>query len=310
MRRYQTIVIAMALDERDLTTLRHAAYFAQAAGSQTVYMAHVTPTFDLPPEAAVQSPDVVLPIDEDIEHRLRQIYTEQQIEFPPGTRIECAVRQGSMVPEIVRLAAQKSADLVCLSRRPHEDHDPLSDSAVKVLRIAPCSSFLIPASVVPRYDRILVPVDFSEHSREALDVAVAVATSNPGAIITVLHVYEVPIGYYKTGRTYEEFADIMKNLAERQWDEFLLMVNFRNGPWNIRFELSDKVPKVILAVADEIDAQLIVMASHGRTRPAAMLLGHVADSVAWKANRPLLCVKKKGEVVNFLHALLQLFDLE
>src|SRR3972149_8785011 len=165
-----------------------------------------------------------------------------------------------MVTEIVRLDAHKSAHLVCLSRRPHEDHDPLSDSAVKVLRIAPCSSFLIPASVVPRYDRILVPVDFSEHSREALDVAVSVATSNPGAMITILHVYEVPIGYYKTGRTYEEFANIVKNLAERRWDEFSHIVDFCGVPLDIRFELGDKVSNAILTVADEIDAQLIVMA--------------------------------------------------
>jgi len=309
MKRYQTIVAAMALDDRDATTLRHAVHFSKAARSKVVYVAHVAPTFDLP-SGGIQLPEVLVPTDEEIEQRLQQTCKENQIEFPPYTQIEYVARQGSLVPELVRLAVQKSADLVCFGRRPYEEHDPLSDSAVKVLRMASCSSFLIPAGAEPRYDRILVPVDFSEHSHEALEVAVAVATSNPGAAITILHVYSVPIGYYKTGRTYEEFANIMKNLAERQWDEFLLMVNFRNVPWNIRFELSDKVPKVILAVADEIDAQLIVMASHGRTRPAAMLLGHVADSVAWKANRPLLCVKKKGEVVNFLHALLQLFDLE
>ena len=38
--------------------------------------------------------------------------------------------------------------------------------------------------------------------------------------------------------------------------------------------------------------------------------GHVADAVCSQTARPLLCVKNKGEVVNFLHALLQRFELE
>jgi hypothetical protein len=49
---------------------------------------------------------------------------------------------------------------------------------------------------------------------------------------------------------------------------------------------------------------------NGRTGPAGVLLGHVAEMICAKSTRPLLCVKKKGEVVNFLHGLLQLFEME
>lgn len=310
MKPYNTIIAAMALDERDAITLRHTAYFAHAAGSQTVYVSYVLPTFDLPPDVAVQSNDGFVSINEESKQQLQENVAKQRNHFPLVTQIECVTLQGSPVTELVRLAVQKNADLVCIGLHLQKDHDPLSDAAVNVLRKAPCSTLLIPFGTEPRYDRILLPVDFSEHSREALDVAATIATYSPGAMITVLHAYEVPLGYYKTGRTYEEFASIMKKHAERQWDEILPMVNFRGIPWTIRFELSDKVPRSILAVAEQIDAQLIVMASHGRTRPAAVLLGHATDSVASKTNRPLLCVKKKGEVVNSLRALLQLFELE
>jgi hypothetical protein len=40
------------------------------------------------------------------------------------------------------------------------------------------------------------------------------------------------------------------------------------------------------------------------------MTAHVAEMICAKSTRPLLCVKKKGEVVNFLHGLLQLFDME
>ena len=275
-----------------------------------MYLVHVAPTFDLPPDISERSNEIVLPNAKDIEHQLRQTCTAQQIQFPIDTRIECVMQHGSLVTELVRLAAQKGADLICIGRRPKEEHDLLTDSAMNVLRKAVCSTFLVPAGVQPRYDSILIPIDFSEHSREALDVAVALATSSPGATITILHVYEVPTGYYKTGRKYEEFAYIMKKHAEQQWDEFSSGIDFHGVPWTIRFELNENVSKLILAVADEINTQLIVMGSHGRTHLAGFLLGHVADSVGSKTSHPFLCVKRKGEVVNFLHALLQLFEIE
>lgn len=310
MKRYQTILVGAALDERDATTLRHAARFAQAAGSKRVYVAHIAPTFDLPTEVATNQAELLVPMDEELEQRIRTLVEEHRNLFPEGTGVHAIVRQGSLVPELVRLAAQKSADIFFLGRRPSQDHDLLSDSAMQLVRKLPCSVFVVRPGVEPKYERILVPVDFSDHSREALDVACAIGQSMPGASVTVQHTYEVPLGWHKSGHSYEEFAAIMKGHAERHWKELLPTANFRGVPWSVRFDLGDKVPKTILAVADEIDADLIVMGSHGRTQPAAFLLGHVADTVCARTARPVLCVKKKGEVVNFLHAMLQFFEFE
>jgi len=310
MKRYQTIVVAAALDDRDATTLRHAARFAHAAESKAIYAAHIVPSFDLSEEVSEKQPELVVPVDEMIEEKLRATIEGYPDLFPAATSVHCVARQGSLVPELVRLAAQKSADIFCLGRRPPQDQDLLSESAMRLVRKLPCSVFVVPPGAQPHYERILVPVDFSDHSREALDVACAIAQSVPGASVTVQHTYEVPLGWHKSPHSYEEFAAIMKGHAERHWKELLPKVNFRGVPWSVRFDLGEKVPKTILAVADEIDANLVVMGSHGRTRPATFLLGHVADKVCARTARPVLCVKRKGEVVNLLHAILQFFDFE
>lgn len=310
MRRYQTIVVAAALDERDATTLRHASHFAQAAKSKAVYLVHVAPSFDLPEVMVKEQVGQAVLIDQDIEQRLKVQVEGPPGLFPPATQVHCVVLQGSLVSELVRLAAQKSADLFCLGRRSPQEHELLSDSAMRLLRKAPCSVFVVPPGVEPRYERILVPVDFSDHSREALDVAFVIAQSMPGASVTVQHTYEVPLGWHKSGHTYEEFSAIMKGHAERHWNELFTTFNTRSVSWKMRFDLGDKVPKTILDVAEEIDANLIVMGSHGRTRPAEFLLGHVADTICARTRRPVLCVKRKGEVVNLLHAVLQLFEFE
>ena len=102
----------------------------------------------------------------------------------------------------------------------------------------------------------------------------------------------------------------MRQLAERQWLEFKATTDLSNVAHSVRFELGDRVPKTILSVAEEMSADLIVMGSHGRMRPSAVLLGHAADSVCSRTTRPFLCVKRKGEVLNLLHGMLRLFEFE
>ena len=309
MKQYRTILVAVSFDERDATTLRHAARFAVAAESETVYLAHIAASFDLPEEVSQKYPELVRPVDEEVSDRLQAIADEQRTAFPERTRLACVAREGHPSGTLIRLAAQKSADLVCVGAHDEIAH-PIHVAASAIVRKAPCSVLIVPASYEPVYERILVPLDFSEPSRAALEQAIALASTDGGATLEILHVYDVPIGASKTGQPYQQVAAIMRDVAEGQWSEFSQSVDFRKVPWDMRYELSSNASGAIDAVADEIDARLIVLASHGRTRPAGFLLGHVADSVCSRVSRPVLCVKKKGEVVNLLRALRQLYDLE
>jgi nucleotide-binding universal stress UspA family protein len=310
MRRYQTILVGAALDERDETTLRHAARFAHAAQARHVYVAHIAASLDLPKELQSQTLESFLPRDEQLEQKLQELMQKHRSLFPADTDFHSVVREGKDPIELIRVVSQKSADLFCLGTQPPPKHDVLSRTALKLLRKSPCSVFVVTPGASTDYQQILVPVDFSDYSREALEVAIALARSQPGSALTIVHVYEVPLGWHKTGRSYEEFAAIMRDQAEENWNRFRAQIDFHDVPWTIRYELSDDVTSKILEVADAIHASLIVMGSHGRTAPAMFLLGHVADMVCSHTTRPVLCVKRKGEIVNFLHALLQFYGFE
>jgi nucleotide-binding universal stress UspA family protein len=308
MMQLRTIIVAAALDERDATTLQHAGRIARATGASELYLAQVAPHTEWPTELGGLHPAPVS--DEgEIEAQLTQLLDAHRKLLPDGAQIQRVMRRGVVVTELARLAAQHSADLVCIGRRLQDDHDPLTESAVKLVRKAPCSVFVVPQGAPAQYRTILVPIDFSDRSADALQLGVCIAGASPGASITVQHVYSVPVGYHKTGRSYEEFAQTMRRLAEQEWASWLPRLDFRGVPWSMRFDLGDKAPKAILAAADEIHADLMVMGSHGRTRPSTVLLGHAADSVCSKTARPLLCVKQKGEVVHLLRALLEVFDM-
>ena len=122
-----------------------------------------------------------------------------------------------------------------------------------------------------RIGTILHPTDFSEHSKDALQVACALARDY-GARLVVLHVANVPsVDGYQT----EDPAKIRKE-AEDQLHQMEIPVD------NVRAErkcvLGEDVSE-ILRVAGEIKADVIVMGTHGRTGLRRFLMGSVAEQV-------------------------------
>lgn len=119
MKRYQTIVVGAALDDRDAGTLEHAAWFARTASSQTVHVAHVARTMD-PPEATAKA-GTALPRADEIEQRLQALIAAQKHLFPAATAVHGVARHGSLISELLKLTAQTSADLLCLGAGRHKN---------------------------------------------------------------------------------------------------------------------------------------------------------------------------------------------
>lgn len=311
MRRYAHILAATMLDERDQTTLGHLQHFVRAANSQVVHFVHVLEPADYPEDLDACLADYCAQEREEAERRLAEFAGGARELFGRETRTEHKVLEGSFVLEISRFALEEESDLVALTVAEEPGRlGPSRDNALRLLQDVPCSAFILPAGSEPEYRRILVPVDFSLGSREALDVAFAVATSVPESNVTGVHVYSVPVGYHKTGQSYQEVATRMRQAAERHWEEMRPSVDARGVPFEMRFELGTSVSEKVLELSAAWNADLIVMSSHGRTRPATLLLGRTPEIVCARTDRPFLCVKRRGEVVGLLEALLRFLQLK
>jgi nucleotide-binding universal stress UspA family protein len=142
-----------------------------------------------------------------------------------------------------------------------------------------------------RVRAILVPMDFSPHSAAALDRAVDFAKVF-GARIHLLHSYAVPV----RGVMPYDFAvpdgvwDGIREAAESKLEEFRQTVV--SAGVEATGEVSPVLPsEAILAAADEIDADLIVMGTRGHTGLKHVLLGSVAERAIRLAPCSVLTVK-------------------
>jgi nucleotide-binding universal stress UspA family protein len=142
---------------------------------------------------------------------------------------------------------------------------------------------------------ILVPLDFSPQSAAALDRAVDFAKVF-GAKIHLLHSYAVPV----RGVMPYDFAvpdgvwDGIREAAGGKLEEFRQRVV--SAGVETSSEVSPAMPsEAILAAADRIDADLIVMGTHGHTGLKHVLLGSVAERTIRLASCSVLTVKEELE---------------
>ncbi len=144
--------------------------------------------------------------------------------------------------------------------------------------------------------RILVPLDFSDCSRKALNYAVRMSLES-SAHLVVLHVGPpIPtFAYPLPEATALQTAAWTETLRERhEAAEVALLDEVR--PWqdSVEFELhfeEGEAAEAVVRSADEKNCDLIVMGSHGRTGLRRAIIGSVAERTVRHAHCPVLVVR-------------------
>lgn len=142
---------------------------------------------------------------------------------------------------------------------------------------------------MPQFNKILVPIDFSAPSENALEYAIALA-NKLGASIEVMHCYDLPIlaspdgaiiaGPEVVRRIIDSATDALDKLVERHASGARLTSHLTQGP----------APAAIVERAEELGADLVVLGTHGRTGLERLLLGSVAERVVRTSPVPVLTV--------------------
>jgi len=166
-----------------------------------------------------------------------------------------------------------------------------------LLRLTECSLLQIPTASQNQLKKILVPIDFSENSKRALQTALSInETLDKKATIVALNVYESPeLNMYKISRSYSQYESIIR---ENTKDAF---VNFIQSAVTIdvnQIELAmvkKDMPgfgRYIVKYSDKNNFDLIVMGSKGHSKIHYLFLGSTTEKVLGLNDRvPTLVVR-------------------
>lgn len=151
-----------------------------------------------------------------------------------------------------------------------------------------------------RFDKILVPVDFSDNSRKAVLCGVEIAREKKAAL-TFLHVIDQGIidsiqdlsrkGYKG------DFIRICRDMAHERKEDLLRCVpeGMRDG-LDVEFLVQKGKPaEQIIELANDRHIDLIVIGNSGRSAFEKALVGDVTRNVLNRANCPVLVVRHVEE---------------
>jgi len=142
------------------------------------------------------------------------------------------------------------------------------------------------------FHKVLCPVDFSAHAREARRVAIELAGA--GGKLVLLHVCQPPYVYGPDATAPGAVFVGMRELAEQdlaRWKaeaeqlgaRHVSMVVVTGSPWN----------EIVENAKHDAAIDLIVMGTHGHTGLKHVLLGSVAEKVVRHAPCPVLVVRAR-----------------
>jgi len=149
--------------------------------------------------------------------------------------------------------------------------------------------------------KIIVPIDFSEHSEFALKAAAKFAAKFDAEVLA-LHMLEMTDIMLTTSEGFQDQQAIFfYKLAEQRFEKFLekdYLKNVRLTPIIKHFKVFSEVNDV----AQKHDADLIIMGSHGTSGVMELFVGSNTERVVRNADIPVLVVKEDLKNVDFKSA--------
>jgi len=291
MRQLKRIIVGHDLEVGGDVALRSAVVLAKRCGS------------------ALRLVHVVEPLHsyQRISHPLTSPYTLEEISQKTGVRlqalvanpelaslhVEYEVRRGKRFVELIIAGKAWQADLIVVGGSSQTEELSLGGTSERILRKA-----LVPVMVTKKPLRaeakiFLVPTDFSSCAREAAEEAIMLAECFGGRVVflhvldlypsyTIAYAHELGISVPTPPPSPEEI--------EPDWEVFLSGLRLEKVDWEKNTE-EGQAASTIVYRAEHMQADMIVIGTHGRSGLPHMLLGSVAEKVVRMAPCPVLTIR-------------------
>ena len=299
---FRRMLVCLDLSPMDEALIRYASLIAKIFEIDAVYFTHVAATFELPEEIREKYPDVMAPLDETLAKEM-SFSIDQFFEKPDNCDLHIDVLSGKTTDEVLKRCKVKEIDIALMGRKNTLDGSGLNSR--KIAKACPCSVIFVPENPGYKLEKILVSIDYSEHSKMAFEVGIDIQ-KKCGAKLLSNNVYRVPTGYHASGKSYEEFAEIMLENAKKDCHKFFKKLEMEGVDYDHTFSLDDDPHPAdkIYMKASELGVDMIILGSKGRTSAAAFLIGSVAEKLVMEDNDiPLFIIKKGRENLSLIEAL-------
>jgi nucleotide-binding universal stress UspA family protein len=300
------MIVCLDQTSLDQTLIEHAAFFAKINQTKKIYFTTIIKNLSIPKEVLDEFPNL---IENMITERKEAMQKLVESNFPEikGLTVSYIVKEGTLSKKIIKLAEEKSADMIIIGRKVKLPGTGVASQ--RLARRATCSLLIVPEGAKPKISKLLVPSDFSEYSKDAMEEAILIAEKHGKVEIVCQNVFNVPSGYHFTGKTYEEFVEIMRTHAEINFKKFIRKIDTKGIKITPVYTMDDDDDPVqeIVSKGLEIGADGIIIGAKGKTAATALFIGSIAERlIQYNDSLPLLVTRPKGKNAGILDYILEI----
>lgn len=300
MEPFKNILVGLDTSALDETLIKYASFIVDHTSAEKVEFVNIVRNLNLPSDVKKEFPELV---ENALKERKEKLKASIDTHFKPEKKVKLIISaKKGQAGDLLKIAEKSSTDLIIVGQKKTLDGNGIT--TMRLARRASCNLLIVPENVTPKADKMLVPIDFSSYSKLALDQTIDFSVRIGGYTeIICQNVYNVPAGYHYTGKTFEEFSEIMKKNAQQDFAKFMKKIDKRGIKISEVYsqDVNDNLASDIYDLADEIHPDFIIIGAKGRTAAAALFLGSLAEKmVNDKMNHPLLVVRYKGKNAGLL----------
>ena len=297
--RIRKILATTDLSDESLAGVRYAVALAEKLSAAVALLHAIEPPSRM---AGMEAVAFAREDSEVTELARAQLKTLAERASEDDLKLTSFVRIGKPFHEITTSARERAADLIVIATHGYTGAKRvlLGSTAERVVRHAPCPVLTVSARTTPtgktppfKLKKILVPIDFSGISKDALPLATFLAAQFDAELI-LLHVVEkFPIDYLLGRELMNETITPLMKQAEADLDRIAGSLRKSTGV-NMSAVVRDGTPfEEICHAAKTFDADLIVLTTHGYTGLKHVWLGSTAERVVRHAHCPVLAVRER-----------------
>ena len=262
--------------------------------------------------AALRLVHVVEPLDayQRISHPLTSPFTLEEIAQKTGARlqalaaspelarlqVEYEVRKGKPFVELIIAARAWQTDLIVVGGASQKEEPFFGSTTHPIVRKSPVPVMVAKKSLSAEAKTFLVATDFSACAREAAEEALMIAECFRGRVV-FFHVLDLHPSY-TTVYAHDLGVSLpippaLPEEIEPDWEAFLSGLPLDKVDWEKSAE-EGQAAAAIVDQAKHVNADMIVMGTHGRSALQHMLLGSVAEKVVRAASCPVLTIRPEA----------------
>lgn len=277
--KFGCVNVLLAMNEEDAEILRYAANLAKHGISSEFHFIHT-----LPPKKPPYSNKELAEIKARIQQEVDDYFDTSRNDLTFQSQVFNSV---SHIDNLIEYIVMSNTDLVLLGHR--KQQIKRRSLAAHLAMVTKASVWVVPENAKPEITRIVAPIDFSPASADSLSHATALAKMYGLKEVVALHIY-----FDEVAVRYDEHIEQVEWQEAKTFENFLATVETHGVSVKPVFMEGGNAAHAILYEKLQLNADLLVISTHGRSRSSTILLGDTAEQIIRDTSIPTLAIKHDG----------------